>query len=218
MGTDGRHDPGRTLEVLRALDADVIALQELSWDPAGALHLLDDFAEALGYTAFAGPTLLRPDGHYGNALLSRLPVRQARSVDISVPEREPRGVVEVDVDLPSGGLLRIYATHLGLWPGERRQQMLRLLSLLSAGKGPAVLMGDLNEWFLWGRHLRWLHSHFGRTPGPRSFPSRWPVFALDRIWVEPASMLERVEAWRAAPARTASDHLPMRAVLRLAGS
>lgn len=214
VGCDGKRDPARVLEVLRAMDADVIALQELAWDPAHALHLLDDFAQRLGYSAFAGPTLLRPNGHYGNALLTRLPVTRSNSVDLSVPGREPRGALEVVVQTPSGRVLRMIATHLGLWPGERRQQMLKILSLLSSEQGPAVLLGDLNEWFLWGRHLRWLHSHFGRTPGPRSFPSRWPVFSLDRVWVEPVSLLERVEAWRAAPARVASDHLPVRAVLR----
>jgi endonuclease/exonuclease/phosphatase family metal-dependent hydrolase len=78
-----------------------------------------------------------------------------------------------------------------------------------------VLLGDLNEWFLWGRPLRWLRRHFGRTPAPATFPARWPLFALDRIWVEPVRLLERIEVHRNGFAREASDHLPLRATLAL---
>ena len=91
VGRDGRFDPERTLAVLRELDADAIALQELQWQPAGALHLLEELALKLGYVALAGPTLLRGDGHYGNAVLTRLAVHEADSVDLSVRGREPRG-------------------------------------------------------------------------------------------------------------------------------
>jgi endonuclease/exonuclease/phosphatase family metal-dependent hydrolase len=93
--------------------------------------------------------------------------------------------------------------------------MQRLLALVRASDKPAVLLGDLNEWFLWGRPLRWLRRHFGRAPAPATFPARWPVFALDRIWVEPARLLERIEVHRGAPANAASDHLPLVATLAL---
>ena len=58
---------------------------------------------------------------------------------------------------------------------------------------PTLLMGDLNEWYLWGRPLRWLHSHFREMPAaPRTFPAHRPVFALDRIWVSPAGSLRKL--------------------------
>ena len=78
---------------------------------------------------------------------------------------------------------------------------------------PTVLMGDVNEWFLWGRPLRWLHRHFQQTPAPATFPARWPVFALDRIWVEPRQALRRVSVHDSATARVASDHLPITATI-----
>lgn len=207
-------DVSRTTAVLRALDADVIALQELRWRPWDALHVLDDLAARLNYTPLAGPTLLRPDGHYGNALLTRLPVIEVKPVDLSVPGREPRGALAAVLRTPRDPLT-VIATHLGLAPGERRQQMQRLLALVHKADKPVVLLGDLNEWFLWGRPLRWLRRHFGRTPAPATFPARWPLFALDRIWVEPRRLLERIEVHRAAPAKEASDHLPLRATLAL---
>ncbi len=210
----GCADLARTAAVLRALEADVIALQELNWNPSDALHVLDDLAARLGCTPLAGPTLLRPDGHYGNALLTRLPVVRTRLEDLSFPGREPRGALAAELRVGASALT-VIATHLGLAPRERRRQMQRLLALVRASDKPVVLLGDLNEWFLWGRPLRWLRRHFGRTPAPATFPARWPLFALDRFWVEPARLLERIEVHDAAPAKEASDHLPLVATLAL---
>jgi endonuclease/exonuclease/phosphatase family metal-dependent hydrolase len=110
--------------------------------------------------------------------------------------------------------LRVIATHLGLRPGERRRQIRKLLACMhQTGSMPTVLMGDLNEWFLWGRPLRWLHRHFRRAPSPATFPAGWPVFALDRIWVEPWQALRSLAAHDSALARMASDHRPVRASL-----
>ncbi len=215
IGRDARFDPERTLDVLRELDADVIALQELQWDAGEAQHLLAEFGAHLGYSALAGPTLMRSDGHYGNALLTRLGVRGVERVDLSLPGREPRGALDVSLDA-GRATLRVIATHLGLRPGERRAQMRRLLALIGEpGAAPLVMMGDLNEWFLWGRPLRWLRRHFGRTPAPATFPVVWPLFSLDRIWVEPRKLLGRVYVHSSRLALAASDHLPLRAELHL---
>jgi len=212
VGRDGRYDPARTCSVIRELDADVVALQELEWQPEAALHLLDEFAQRTGYTPVAGPTLFRADGHYGNAVLTRLAVRRINRLDLTVPGREARGAIDVALETAVGAM-RVLATHLGLRAGERRAQTQRLLAELEKRSMPAVLMGDLNEWFLWGRPLRRLRAHFGKTPAPATFPARWPVLALDRIWVEPARMLRDVRAHRSALAQAASDHLPLRAVI-----
>jgi phospholipase D1/2 len=78
----------------------------------------------------------------------------------------------------------------------------------------AVLMGDCNEWFLWGRPLRRLHRYFERTPAPRTFPSSLPILSLDRVWTHPASMLRRIDVHRSSLARVASDHLPLVATIQ----
>ena len=110
-----------------------------------------------------------------------------------------------------GHLLRIVATHLGLRPVERRLQVRRLLDEFDTPRMPVVLMGDINEWLVWGRPLRWLTSHFKPAQAPPTFPSRRPVFALDRIWMHPRWRLLRVHAHRSRLARVASDHLPLMA-------
>jgi endonuclease/exonuclease/phosphatase family metal-dependent hydrolase len=110
----------------------------------------------------------------------------------------------------------VLATHLGLRPSERREQIQRLLRVLESDRPlPTVLMGDINEWFLWGRPLRWMHKHFEETPALATFPSRFPVFALDRLWVKPKNLLQKMEVHSTALARIASDHLPLKAELSL---
>jgi endonuclease/exonuclease/phosphatase family metal-dependent hydrolase len=185
-------------------------VQELEWQPAVALDLLAEFARELGCTGIAGPTLLEQTGHYGNAVLTRLPIGAVHRVDLSVPRREPRGALDLLLEAPHCAL-RVIATHLGLAPAERRRQIRRILDLLAPVRPePVVLMGDLNEWFLWGRPLRWLRAHFGRAPAPPTFPARRPILALDRIWIEPRGLRERLTVHSTARARAASDHLPLR--------
>lgn len=214
IGTDGRADPERILGVLRELDADVVALQEVEAHDEGA-DMLDWLGKQLGCTAVPGTTLKRHDGHFGNGLLSRCPVKEKRLTDLSWRGREPRGAITVDVDC-SGRRLRVCATHLGLRPAERRDQVQQLLHLFrERPHDRAVLMGDLNEWFLWGRPLRRLHRHFLETPSLSTFPSRMPFLALDRIWTHPHSMLKRVQVHKTPLARRASDHLPLVATLEL---
>jgi endonuclease/exonuclease/phosphatase family metal-dependent hydrolase len=218
VGRDRRRDPKRVAEVLRDIDADLVGLQEVDARPGPGTESMQMqyIAGALGFEAIAGPTITRHDGHYGNALLSRWPVRQTRHIDLTVYRREPRGAIDVDVDV--GGIpLRFIATHLGLLPGERRVQVRRLIQVLDEGPPrPVVLCGDVNEWLAIGRPLRWLHARLGFSPAIPTFPARRPVFALDRVWVCPRAALVKTRVVTSANARLASDHLPIVAELDLA--
>jgi endonuclease/exonuclease/phosphatase family metal-dependent hydrolase len=212
VGRDGVFDPERVGEVMAEFDAHVIALQEVQHGAAGR-DLIRLFRDRLGAEAVSGVTMLRRDAEYGNVLLTRYPVLSVARHDLSVPPHEPRGAIDAILDC-GGWHLRVLATHLGLVPYERRYQVRRLLATLDAhAELPTLLMGDLNEWFLWGRPVRWLHMQFRRTPAPATFPARRPVFALDRLWVRPRAMLERLAVHASPLARVASDHLPLVATL-----
>ena len=214
IGSDGRTDPNRILGVLREIDADVYALQEVEAHDDGA-DMLAWLGKELGFHAVPGTTLKRKDGHFGNGLLSRCPVRAKRITDLSWRGREPRGAIVIDVDC-EGRNLRVVATHLGLRPAERRDQVQQLLHLFRERPDDhSVLLGDLNEWFLWGRPLRRLHRHFKQTPSLATFPSVLPVLALDRVWTHPRRMLTRLTVHKTALARRASDHLPLVATLEV---
>jgi endonuclease/exonuclease/phosphatase family metal-dependent hydrolase len=217
IGRDGRQDPVRVAGVIRELDSAFIGLQEVEslvqGDPREQQLL--DIMLTTGLRAIPGPTLVRTDATFGNALLTRDQPLAIRRHDLTVLGREPRGAVDVDLVIGSQ-TVRVLVAHLGLRASERRWQVQRLLDLLSSGPpAPTVLLADLNEWFAWGRPLRWLDRRLGRTPARGTFPARFPVFALDRIWVSPPAHLVTVRTHRTPAALIASDHLPLAAVVAL---
>ena len=212
IGRDRRCMPQRILDVLRETQADIVALQEVEARDGGA-DMLAWLGRELGFHSIPGTTLIRHDGHYGNGILTRFPARSVTHCDLSWRGSEPRAAIAADLGF-DGRVLRFVATHLGLRPAERRDQVTRLLKLFTDRPYErAVLMGDLNEWFLWGRPLRRLHRYFEKTPAPRSFPSRMPILSLDRVWTHPGSMLRKIEVQRLVLARLPSDHLSLVATI-----
>lgn len=217
IGRDRAFDAHRVLAVLREVGADVVALQEVERRAVDGVDFPSFLAHALDCHLALGPTLLRETREYGNALLSRLPVREVRRLDLSVPGREPRGAIDALLDA-RGVPFRVIAAHLGLRPSERRAQVRALLATIEAHDRGAVtaLAGDLNEWFLWGRPLRWLARSLPAGRALATFPSGRPAIALDRIRVRPAGALRGTRVHASPTARAASDHLPVVSTIRLA--
>lgn len=217
VGRDGRSNADRIAEVIRELGAEIVGLQEVDSRPGRgtASQQMAYLAGATRYDAIPGPTILRHDRSYGNVLLTRHPIDAARQIDLSLPGREPRGAIDA-VLKAHGARLRVLVTHLGLRAAERRAQLHRLVELLPRDPmEPIILMGDFNEWLPYRSSLRQLRALFGHCPAPPSFPSRWPVIALDRIWISPFRVLITTRAHRSGLARVASDHLPVKALVRL---
>lgn len=209
IGSDGKFDPARIAAVINEIDADIIALQEVEHHSVDEQDLLEYLAYQTGHEALAGPTLFRESRHYGNALLSRLPLKSFKQIDLSVAGFEPRAAIEATFDA-AGYELQVIATHLGLKSAERRWQVKKLLELKSLQEADiSCLLGDVNEWLLWGRPLRWLHRHFTAQPHLATFPARWPLFALDRIWIAPKRCQIDLFVHKSSLARQASDHLPL---------
>jgi len=208
VGIDGKFSPERIAQVIRQTGADVVALQEVPLGGGTGVNVLDYLRDRTGYIAAGGPTLKEPNGDFGNAVLSRYPVTAVRGIDLRFGAREPRGALDADLDF-HGQPLRIVATHLGLSLAERRHQIEVLLERFDTEEMAVVLLGDINEWFAWGHSLRRLREHFQNAPAPPTFPSIFPVLALDRLWIRPHQRLVQVRAHASPLARRASDHLPL---------
>jgi endonuclease/exonuclease/phosphatase family metal-dependent hydrolase len=206
VGRGNVRDVGRIAAVINELDCDTVGLQEV--------YGLREIAEATGMQAVEGTPHKWHERHVGNALLTRRKVLAVRHHDWSWPEHEPRAALDVDLEV-GGEPVRVIVTHLGLKPYERRFQVRKILDLL--GRSPMderlIVLGDINEWLPLGRPLRWLHELLGHSPGERSFPARWPLFALDRVWVRPRHALLAFGAHRSPLAALASDHLPVKATI-----
>ena len=206
VGHDGARDAQRIAGVIAELGCDTVGLQEVFG--------LEVLQKKLNMTAIPGPHHLWHDRHVGNALLTRRKVLAVRNHDYSWPRHEPRTALDVDLEV-DGETVRVIVTHLGLKPAERRFQVRKLLELLKHVPlhERVIVLGDINEWLPLGRPLRWLHGLFGHSPAERTFPSRWPLLALDRVWVRPRHALLAFGAHRSALAARASDHLPVKAFI-----
>ena len=217
VGSDGKRDDRRIVRVLQSLDAGIIGLQEVDSEVSGNENFqLKYLTGETGLKAVPGTTMRRRGSDFGNVLLTRYKILAVRNVDLSVSRREPRGAIDVDLDI-GGAVVRVIVTHLGLSGRERRRQTHMLSALVSERRDRlVVVLGDLNEWHPYGRSLRSMARHFGTSARLRTFPSRMPLFALDRIWVWPEQALVETKVHRLAPARTASDHLPIKAKITTA--
>lgn len=209
IGHDRQFNMHRITAVINELDADVIALQEVEHQLIDDQHLLQFLETYTGYTVISDITFKRDNYDYGNILLSRHPLMEVTHYDLSVKNREPRSLIEAQLEFNDNKII-IMATHLGLSPFERRLQVQNILSLLAEHNHQhTIFMGDLNEWLLWGRPLRWLKKHFKQSNNLATFPAKYPFLSLDKIWVSPAKSLIEVDVHKSPLARIASDHLPI---------
>jgi len=227
-GWDRRVSPERIARVLAPLDADCIALQEVvDGSPVGRPNQAEQIREALGgeYRLIFGRTRDLRGADYGNATLTRLPVRRSETYNITWKQREPRGCLRTDLSLAGGGVLHVFNVHLGTSYLERRAQGPLLLSdrLLNhaAHTGPRVILGDFNEWksgltseLMAAQFQKVLLRQHQRKRG--SFPGPIPVLDLDHVYYDHALELMHFEVVRNRVSLIASDHLPLIADFRAA--
>ncbi len=216
VGWDWRRAPARIAAVLKELDCDIYALQEVDnqeGDGEDSMQM-EYLSRELGMAAIPGLRIVRHSGQYGNALLTHLPIVSVHRHDLSYSRFEPRGALDVQLDL-GDHKLRVIATHLGLSRSERRAQWRHLLQAVASAPAelPTVVLGDMNEWFPLSATLRDAHSILGEPLAPVAFPSFAPFLALTRIWVRPVGAMASIEVHRTPLSRRASDHLPVKAVI-----
>jgi endonuclease/exonuclease/phosphatase family metal-dependent hydrolase len=211
VGTDGRHDPDRVAAVIAELDAGIVALQEFTYPASVAIEtrMPVTLTMADAYECVLGPTRRSVTECFGNALLTRHRILEVHRFDLSTERREPRGAIAATIEV-RGAIVHVLAAHLGLRVRERRFQARQILDYLDSVRHTlVVVLGDFNDWLPGRSVVHVLDDRLGKPPRPASFPVRWPLVALDRIWVNPLRALRRIVAHATPTARLASDHLPV---------
>lgn len=220
---DRRVRPARIVEVLREVEADIVALQEVLSREGAAPE--DDqarfIAEALHCDWSLGENRKLNGGAYGNVVLTRLPFERSRNYDLTWRNRERRGCLRVDIRLSEQRreLLHVFNVHLGTAYLERRFQARKLMGEEILGDaallhGRRVVLGDFNEWVR-GLATKLLcdtlesvdvAAHVGRS---KTYPWVLPVMHLDHIYFDSSLKLEKFYLHRSRTALVASDHLPV---------
>ena len=227
VGTDDKLSPARIARVIARQDPDVVALQEVDVcrPRTGRVDQAREIARALEMDFHFHPSLELAEERYGNAILSRLPMRLVKAARLPGPAgHEPRGVLWVEVDV-DGTKVQVISTHLGLSAGERYDQVAELLSDRFLGHpdcaGPVVVCGDFNllPWTRTYRNLRGRLTDaqvgFARHRPVRSWPSMAPLARLDHVFLGGDLAVEDVEVPRTQLVRCSSDHLPVIVTVRV---
>lgn len=220
-GLDRRVMPRRIAEVLRPLQADVIALQEVLGAGPNRYGQDQELGAALGMGWVMGVTRLVRGRLYGNVIMSRFPIDQHTQYDFTWKRRKSRGCQRVDI-LIKNHTFHIYNVHLGVGLRERRYQAKQLGTFIGQDDipGPKVVLGDFNEWgrgFATIELTQVLKSLDLRTflKRSRTYPGVFPVLHLDHIFYDGRVEVINVKVPRTRKSLIASDHLPLVADLRV---
>jgi len=220
-GLDGRTNPARIADVIRSIDADVIALQEVIGAGGASAGQAAEIGALVGMGWVMASARHLRGCLFGNVVLSRHPIRHHAQYDISWKTCEPRNCHRVDVAL-GDDTLHLYNVHLGTAFLERRYQARRLSAILHDHRigRPKIVLGDFNEWMkglatdMLSERLQSidLRRHLRRR---RTYPGVFPVLHLDHIYYDGLVEVVKVEMPRTRLSLMASDHLPLVAELKV---
>ncbi len=221
-GTDGKLDLERIAAVIKSTQADLVALQEVEHETGRTGHVAqaDELGRLTGLHAVFGGNIDFQGGRYGNAVLSRFPIRShSNHLLPRLMEGEQRGVLEVEIAWPAAGdRLVLLATHLDHRPSsDERQQSAEWINKQIADRRdlPAILAGDLNATPDSGplQTIRRQWTMTNRDPLLTS-PAGKPRRQIDYVLVRPAKRWKVTET-RVIDEPIASDHRPLLATLEL---
>ena len=214
IGRDKKHDYKRIGQFLANSGADVVLLQEMDTRPSerNTAQDIKDICADNTFDLIPSPAIREPEGWYGNAILTRFDVLNPDTVDVSQRGRQPRNVQVVELKTEKTPLT-VVNTHKGLKKLERRSQFSLLHEHLShrlkERQTPLVLAGDFNEWQFFSKAFKGLNELLSQQKVGATFPSHFPVFALDRVWVSDDIKVKSCRKLKNAKTRIYSDHLPV---------
>jgi len=218
-------------DAVHTVSADVVFLQEVlgthekhaaryhNWPATPQYEFLADSM----WSDFAyGRNAVYPDGDHGNALLSKFPILRYENHDVSISGPERRGLLHCVLQVPGQSEVHAICVHLGLRENHRQEQLKLLCELIDSLPSDAtvVVAGDFNDWRMRANEVLErcgkLHEVFAHAFGvvAKSFPARWPMLRLDRIYVRNATS-HGPQILSSRPWSHLSDHVPLAVEVRL---
>ncbi len=211
-GMDEVVDLERIAALIKALDPDLVALQEVD-SVTTRTNEVDQAAELGRLTGLAyvyGSFMPYQGGAYGMALLSRWPVDTSQNLRLPDGD-EPRTALSATVTLPNTGQkIRFVGIHFYRTDEERLAQATRLEEYLDSESTPTILAGDFNstpgsEVMV---HVQTSWSVVPKGEDHLTFSSFEPVREIDFVLFRPYDRFEVLEQWL-VDEPVASDHRPV---------
>ena len=220
-------------DAVRDVGAELVFLQEVLGSHAlHQKHVVDwpslpqyEFlADSIWPNVAYGRNAVYPEGDHGNALLSKFTIARFDNHDFSIAGDEKRGVLHAVLSPPAyARQIHVFCIHFGLLEAHRAQQLSLLRDLIEKAvpsDAPLIVAGDFNDWRMRIHDLlerdlglKEVFAHAGGEPA-RTFPSRWPLLRLDRIYVRNAEAHAPVVLPH-KPWAHLSDHAPLAAEISL---
>lgn len=219
-------------EAIRSVHADIVFLQEVlgddskgrppgvNWPPVPQYEFL---ADSLWQHFSYGRNAVYPEGHHGNAVLSKFPIESFQNIDVSISGPEQRGMLHCVLRHPGHhASVHVVCVHLGLAGDHRIRQLGLMCDLLASlpPEAPLILAGDFNDWTQRAGKIlarcAGLYEVFAAAHGrpARTFPAFWPLLRLDRIYCRNLSVVNHGVLSK-APWSQLSDHAGLFAEIQL---
>ena len=211
-------------EAVRTLSTDIVFLQEVhgthrehaerfsNWPTVSQYEFL---ADSMWPEYSYGRNAVYPHGDHGNALLSKYPITRYQNLDVSIGKIEQRGLLYSLLKLPDNKQLHAICVHLGLRENHRQKQLKLLCDLVQSlpENEAVVIAGDFNDWRVRANKVLegvGFHEAFSKEFGKsaKSFPARWPLLSLDRIYIRNA-FSQNPQVLHDLPWSHLSDHAPL---------
>ena len=220
-------------EAVRTVGADVVFLQEVTGTHARHESKVANYPVTPHYEFLAdsiwpqfayGRNAVYTNGHHGNAVLSKFPIVHFENRDVSISGPERRGLLHCVLKVP-GRDTHVHAicVHLGLAESHRLKQLNMLCDMVRKDippSNPVIAAGDFNDWRRRAHAVleqgAGMHEVFVQATGKaaRTFPARFPLLPLDRIYVRNAIGHAPV-VLPPKPWSHLSDHAPLAAEIEI---
>ncbi|KAK9664832.1 hypothetical protein RND81_14G071900 [Saponaria officinalis] len=134
-----RVGPQTVFDVLKDVNADIFALQDVKAEEERGMQPLSSLADALGMN-YVFAESWAPE--YGNAILSKWPIKKW-TVEKILEDDDIRNVLKATIDVPCSGEIDVYCTQLDNL--DENWRMKQIKAIIQSSERPHVLAGGLNS-------------------------------------------------------------------------